>query len=596
MNLLENISKIVADAFENSGYDRKFGNISISNRPDLCEFQCNGALAGAKLYKKNPLEIAKEVSEILKNDEAFSSVEFVPPGFINIILNENYILGFMKDKNNFKDFIDDVQTDTIVLDYGGPNVAKPLHVGHMRSANIGEAIKRIGKAVGNNVIGDVHLGDWGMPLGLVIAEIKERYPDLNYFKADFKKSLDGISDVCPVTVEQLAEIYPAASEKSKSDEEFKKKALEMTSKLQNRENGIYDLWEKIIEISILDIKKIYGVLNVEFDYWYGESNASPYIPKLLDALNDKNLMYESDGAYVVDVAQEDDKITIPPTLILKSDGSQLYTTTDLATIIQREEDFKPNQYIYLTDSRQSLHFTQVFRCAKKAKIVPESTNLNHISFGTINGADGKPLKTRDGKAKSLEELITEMYDAALKKVTENFKEHNVDEKLLKEKEEVAMKVGVAALKFGDLYNYRSTDYVLDVNKFVSFEGKTGPYLLYTVARINSIVNKYKSELKKDCDGQINNIKIYSDIEKQLIMKLLLTEDVLVKSFNDRAPNMVCEHIYEISAAFNKFYDKSRIIAEENTEKQTSWITLCLLVRDFIISLLDVLAIETVERM
>ena len=596
MNLLENISKIVADAFENSGYDRKFGNISISNRPDLCEFQCNGALAGAKLYKKNPLEIAKEVSEILKNDEAFSSVEFVPPGFINIILNENYILGFMKDKNNFKDFIDDVQTDTIVLDYGGPNVAKPLHVGHMRSANIGEAIKRIGKAVGNNVIGDVHLGDWGMPLGLVIAEIKERYPDLDYFKADFKKSLDGISDVCSVTVEQLAEIYPAASEKSKSDEEFKKKALEMTSKLQNRENGIYDLWEKIIEISILDIKKIYGVLNVEFDYWYGESNASPYIPKLLDALNDKNLMYESDGAYVVDVAQEDDKITIPPTLILKSDGSQLYTTTDLATIIQREEDFKPNQYIYLTDSRQSLHFTQVFRCAKKAKIVPESTNLNHISFGTINGADGKPLKTRDGKAKSLEELITEMYDAALKKVTENFKEHNVDEKLLKEKEDVAMKVGVAALKFGDLYNYRSTDYVLDVNKFVSFEGKTGPYLLYTVARINSIVNKYKSELKKDCDGQINNIKIYSDIEKQLIMKLLLTEDVLVKSFNDRAPNMVCEHIYEISAAFNKFYDKSRIIAEENTEKQTSWITLCLLVRDFIISLLDVLAIETVERM
>jgi len=596
MNLLENISKIVADAFENSGYDRKFGNISISNRPDLCEFQCNGALSGAKLYKKNPLEIAKEVSEILKNDEAFSSVEFVPPGFINIILNENYILGFMKDKNNFKDFIDDVQTDTIVLDYGGPNVAKPLHVGHMRSANIGEAIKRIGKAVGNNVIGDVHLGDWGMPLGLVIAEIKERYPDLDYFKADFKKNLDGISDVCPVTVEQLAEIYPAASEKSKSDEEFKKKALEMTSKLQNRENGIYDLWEKIIEISILDIKKIYGVLNVEFDYWYGESNASPYIPKLLDALNDKNLMYESDGAYVVDVAQEDDKITIPPTLILKSDGSQLYTTTDLATIIQREEDFKPNQYIYLTDSRQSLHFTQVFRCAKKAKIVPESTNLNHISFGTINGADGKPLKTRDGKAKSLEELITEMYDAALKKVTENFKEHNVDEKLLKEKEDVAMKVGVAALKFGDLYNYRSTDYVLDVNKFVSFEGKTGPYLLYTVARINSIVNKYKSELKKDCDGQINNIKIYSDIEKQLIMKLLLTEDVLVKSFNDRAPNMVCEHIYEISAAFNKFYDKSRIIAEENTEKQTSWITLCLLVRDFIISLLDVLAIETVERM
>ncbi len=595
MNIINEISEIISEAFEKCGYDKNLGKIALSNRPDLCQFTCNGAMAGAKLYKKPPLAIANEIVEKIHSNEVFdcykeesalrkdifSKIEAVPPGFINISLKNEFFENYINKIKSFDDLISQKFSDKIILDYGGPNVAKPLHIGHLRSAIIGESIKRISKALGYNTIGDIHLGDWGLPMGLIITEIKERYPNLVYFQDNYTPSE---SDSLPFGIDELNEIYPTASSKSKLSDEYKLNAQEATKKLQNKDIGYYELWKKFVALSIEDSKKIYADLNVDFDLWYGESTCRDYIQKLVNTLIEKGITYESEGALVVDVKTEEDKLEIPPIIIRKSDGAQLYSTTDLATIMQRIEMFDPNQIIYLTDNRQSLHFTQVFRCARKGEILPNKTKLEHIGFGTMNGKDGKPYKTRDGGVMQLSELIKTITEKAYEEISDRISNETTE----KEKREIAQKVGIAALKFGDLYNHRSRDYIFDMDRFISFEGKTGPYLLYNTARINSIIKKTGS------DG--GRIRIFSDTEFDIIFKILFTEDIILRSFNEKAPNYLCEHVYEIASLFSKFYSESNIINEESEEIRKSRISLINLVKEVIISILDLLAIEHVDKM
>ncbi len=579
------LSEIVAKAFEECGYDSKLGNVIVSDRLDLCQFQCNGAFAGAKLYRKAPIIIAKEVAEVLSKNPIFAKAEAVNPAFINLTVTDEYLASYCDTIANDEHLgIPQVEKETtVVIDYGGPNVAKPLHIGHLRSAVIGEALKRLARSSGMKVIGDVHLGDWGMPMGLVIAELMERNPDWKCFSEDF----DADKDKAPtLDVNELNEIYPYASAKSKQDEAFKEKAHTITAQLQARKPGYYALWQEIIRASVEDLKKSYSKLSVDFDYWYGESDADDYIAPLLQVLESKGLMYESDGAMIVDVAEESDKAPMPPVLIKKTDGSVLYDTTDLATIIQREEDFKPDSIWYVVDKRQALHFEQCFRCARKAGLVSDDTTLEHLGFGTMNGSDGKPYKTRDGGVMQLSMLLSTAYDAALQRIgRENFDSED-------EVKATAQKLAVACIKFGDLINHRSKDYIFDLDKFLSAEGKTGAYLLYMVTRIASVLRK----LGISDEGDIKIERIYTDSERELMLAIALTGEAFSHAVTERAPNYICENAYGLAVAFSKFYHDNHIASEEDEEKKSAWVNLLKLVKKLIVKHLDILAIEPVERM
>lgn len=582
--LTSRLTDIVSAAFKDCGYDPSLGAVSVSDRMDLCQFQCNGALSGAKLYHKAPIMIAKDIAAALCERKEFLRVEAVNPGFINITLTDEYLISCLKETAADPNLgvPQCKKPETIVIDYGGPNVAKELHIGHLRSAIIGESLKKIARATGRNVIGDVHFGDWGTPYGLTIAEYKVRYPDWPCFKEDFDPEKDVIPEI---DEDEMNKIYPYASAKSKEDPEFKTASRQTVVDLQNRRPGIYDLWKKIKDVSVKSVKKIYSRLSVDFDYWYGESDADVYTPQLIDILTEKGLLYESEGAQVVDVSEEGDKITVPPIIVKKSDNSSIYATWDLATIIQREKDFKPDRIWYLTDKRQNLHFTQVFRCAKKAGLVPETTELRHLGFGAMTGPDGKPFKTRDGGVMTLKSLIEMVDNAALEKLKDS-------EYVSGDREEAAHKIGMAALKFGDMQNQPIRDYVFDIDKFLSFDGKTGTYLLYTVTRINSILKKagvgYDDALQMD--------GIYSDGERELALLLALCGESYEKAFEDMAPSVICESAYNIAASFSKFYHDTRILTEEDPKKRESWLALCSLTRKVLIKLLDSLAIETVENM
>lgn len=578
------LTERLADAFAQKGYDPSLGTVTVSNRLDLCQFQCNGALSGAKLYHKAPIIIAREVAEALSGAEEFSKVEAVSPGFINLTLADAYLVKLINEISEDKNLgVPQCETpETIVIDYGGPNVAKPLHIGHLRSAIIGESLKRTARATGRKVIGDVHFGDWGTPYGLTIAEYKVRHPDWDCFKPDFDPSRDDLPEIIE---DEMNEIYPYASAKSKEDEEFKTTSRQTVVDLQNRKPGIYDLWKQIKDVSVESVKRNYERLSVDFDYWYGESDADVYTPELIKILTEKGLLRESDGAQVVDVAEEGDKITVPPIIVKKSDNSSIYATFDLDTIIQRERDFKPQRIWYLTDKRQSLHFVQVFRCAKKAGLVPPETELRHLGFGAVTGPDGKPFKTRDGGVMRLSDLIDTVEEAAFEKLKDS-------EYILEDKREAAHKIGIAALKFGDLSNQPTKDYIFDLDKFLSFDGKTGTYLLYTVTRINSILKKagVSYEDKPAVGG------IFSDVERELALELLLSGEGFEKAFNDMAPSALCESAYSIASTFSKFYHDTRILTEESDEKRNSWLALSSLTRRLLVKLLDCLAIETVENM
>ena len=584
--LLDLISKEVMDAFEKAGYKREAGRVSVSNRPDLCEYQCNGAMALAKECKCAPINIANAVSDALKESRVFESVEAVMPGFINMNLSPAFLADYVVKMSESDKFgIDLPKRETIIVDYGGPNVAKALHVGHLRPAIIGESIKRILKFMGHKVIGDVHMGDWGTPMGLVMTELRERKPDLPYFDESYTGDYPKEP---PFTVADLEEIYPTASAKSKEDPDYKARALEATLKLQNGVRGYRALWDHIMNVSVNDMKRIYEKLNVEFDLWNGESTVQYLIPDMVKEMKESGVAYESDGAIVIDVKKDTDTKEIPPCIVVKSDGASLYNTTDLATIKERVIKYDPDQMIYITDKRQDLYFEQVFRAALKAGLVSDKVTLSHIGFGTMNGKDGKPFKTRDGGVMRLEYLIKDIQDKMYEKIKEN---KNIDDA---EARKTADIVGLSALLYGDLSNQAVKDYVFDIDRFISFEGNTGPYILYTIVRIKSIISKYKEQ-----GGDLSTLKIGTPVnasQKDLMKVLASLSQTMEGAAAELAPHRVCAFIYDLANAFNSFYHETKILSEENEARKGEFIALINFTKNVLEACIDMLGFEAPERM
>ena len=581
------IAEELAAAFEAAGYDRNYAKVTLSNRPDLCEYQCNGAMAGAKAYHKAPIMIAQDVVAKLEGSGCFCDVQAVNPGFINLKLDERFVADYLDEMETDED-LGLNKTDNpkmIVIDYGGPNVAKPLHVGHLRSAIIGESVKRIARKMGHNVLGDIHLGDWGYQMGLIITELNERKPELPYFDENFKGEYPAEA---PFTISELEEIYPTASGKAKEDEEYRERALHATYLLQNGHKGYTAIWNHIMHVSVNDLKKNYANLNVDFDLWKGESDAQAYIPDMIERLKKEGFAHVDDGALVIDVQEESDTKEIPPCMIQKSDGASLYGTTDLATLVQRVEDYHPDKVIYVVDKRQELHFVQVFRAAKKTGIVPSETELKFLGFGTMNGKDGKPFKTREGGVMRLENLIAEIQEEMYKKITDN---RTVEEE---EAKNTAKTVGMAAIKYGDLSNQASKDYVFDVDRFTSFEGNTGPYILYTIVRIKSILNKYQEEGKAVTGLKVN--QQCGESEKALMLALVKYKEMMENAYEELAAHKICAYIYDLANAFNHFYHETKILAEENEAKKQGYIALLILTKKVLESCIDVLGFEAPERM
>lgn len=587
-SILNIITEEVSNAFKEKGYDKSYGKVTLSNRPDLCQYQCNGGLAAAKQYKKAPSMIASDVVEILENSKLFDKVEVINPGFINIDLCPDFMATYLDDmsKNEQFGFEKTKEPKTIIIDYGGPNVAKPLHVGHLRSAVIGESIKRLGRYVGHEVIGDVHLGDWGLQIGLIITELKKRKPELVYFDDDF---VGTYPEESPFTISELEEIYPAANEYSKNHPEYKEEAKQAIYLLQNGHKGYTALWNHILEVSITDLKKNYDNLNVYFDLWKKESDAQEYIPDMIRYMKENNYTRISEGALVIDVKEDTDTKEVPPCMILKSDGATLYNTTDLATIVEREKLFDPDSIIYVVDKRQELYFEQIFRAAKKTKLLDDSVDLTFLGFGTMNGKDGKPFKTRDGGVMRLENLIENINIEVYNKMMEN---REIPEE---EAREIAKTVGLAALKYGDLSNQASKDYIFDIDRFTSFEGNTGPYILYTIVRIKSILKRYEEMI-----GRVNeNTTIRSyEIKSQINLMLETTKfsEIIASAYEEHAPHKICKYVFDLSDAFNSFYHENKIIAEEDKKKQESWISLIKLVLGVLETCIDILGFEAPERM
>ena len=585
--LLELITIDMREAFAKAGYDEELAKVTLSNRPDLCEYQCNGAMAGAKKYKKAPFMIAEDVAENLKDSVYFETVDVVKPGFINLKLSPECAASYLNEMaGEAKLGVEDEKDPrTVMIDYGGPNVAKPLHVGHLRSAIIGESVKRIIRFKGNQVIGDIHLGDWGYQMGLIITELKKRQPELPYFDESFEGEYP---KEAPFTIGELEEIYPTASAYAKENEEYREEALHATYLLQNGYRGYRAIWNHIMNVSVADLKKNYERLNVEFDLWKGEADAQQYIPDMVRMLKDKGFARYDEGALVVDVQEETDNKEVPPCMILKSDGAALYDTTDLATLVEREKDYQPDEVIYVVDKRQELHFTQVFRCAKKTGIVRPETELKFLGFGTMNGKDGKPFKTREGGVMRLENLIREIDEEMYKKIMDN---RTVEEK---EAEQTAQTVGLAAIKYGDLSNQASKDYIFDVDRFTSFEGNTGPYILYTIVRIKSILNKYQEN-----GGSMEGLEIRpaeNSCEKALMLQVLKFNDVFDAVYTEAAPHKLCAYIYELANEFNKFYHETKILSEEDEQKRAGYIALLDLAKRVLETCIDLLGFEATERM
>lgn len=600
--LIDLISEEVKEAFNKAGYNPDYGKTNLSNRPDLCEFQCNGAMAAAKEYHKAPIAIAEDVVSHLEGNAMFSEVEALKPGFLNFRIAEEflgeYVEGMLTDERFGLEKTN--KPLTIMIDYGGPNVAKPLHVGHLRSAVIGESVKRISRFMGHNVIGDVHLGDWGLQMGLIITELKLRKPELVYFD----ESYDGdYPDDAPFTLAELEEIYPTASGKSKEDDDYKEAALQATKELQAGRRGYRALLNHILTISVTDLKKNYEKLNVSFDLWKGESDAQEYIADMVQGMKDKGLAYESEGALVVDVKEDTDKKEVPPCMILKSDGASLYTTTDLATLVWRVNDYNPDRIIYVVDNRQEMHFVQVFRCAKKAGIVKEDTSLEFLGFGTMNGLDGKPFKTRDGGVMRLEYLLNDTNEKMYSKITDN---NNMTDD---EAKEVASIVSLAAIKYGDLSNQASKDYIFDIDKFTSSEGNTGPYILYTIVRIKSILNKYlegltiKSILNKyakeplyDLPDELHINAPDNESSKKLMLELVKFQNAILSAYDESAPHKICAFLYDVCNAFNHFYHETKILSCEDEDKKKGYIALLYLTKSVLECCIDLLGFYAPDKM
>ena len=587
--LLDILTEQFATVLAECGYDEKYAKVTVSNRPDLCEYQCNGAMALAKAHKKAPIMIAQEIVEKLSDSEIFEEITAVNPGFINMKISENFLATYIDDMAADEKAGCDVNENPkkVVIDYGGPNVAKPLHVGHLRSAIIGETLKRLYRFKGDEVIGDVHLGDWGLQMGLIIEQLRVEQPELVYFDESYTGEYPSEA---PFTISELEKIYPTASARSKEDEAFKEKAHIATLELQKGKPAYRALWKHILNVSIADLKNNYKNLNVDFDVWKGESDAEPYIPAMVDEMISSGLAHESQGAMVVDVMEESDTKEIPPCIIRKSDGAALYATSDLATIIQRVQDYKPDEIIYLADKRQEMHFTQVFRTARKAGIVDKSIKLIYEGFGTMNGKDNKPFKTREGGVMRLETLLSDVNEAVYGKMMENRQESEETAR------EISKIVGLAAVKYGDLSNQTSKDYIFDTERFASFEGNTGPYILYTIVRIKSILDKYASTVCEPTELKNGVNKSLTPSEKALMMELSKFNATIDSAYEELAPYKICSYIYDLSNAFNTFYHDNKIMGEEDKEKQAGFIKLLMITKKALEMSIDILGFTAPDRM
>ncbi|MBS5664756.1 MAG: arginine--tRNA ligase [Roseburia sp.] len=586
-NIITLLQEELSAAFEKAGYEQKYAKVTLSNRPDLCQYQCNGALAAAKQYHKAPIQIANEVVEKLEDSSTFKEIVAQMPGFINMTVSDAFLADFVNHMNEDEMFGCDKadKPETIVIDYGGANVAKPLHVGHLRSAVIGESIKRTARYLGHKVVGDVHLGDWGLQIGLIITELKHRQPELVYFEENY----DGeYPTEPPFTMSDLEEIYPYASGYSKEHEDYKEEAQTATAELQAGRRGYLALWQHIINVSVADLRKIYTRLNVEFDLWKKESDAQPYIPQMVQDMKDGGYAHIDQGALVVDVQEESDTKEIPPCMILKSNGATLYNTTDLATIVERRKLFDPSRIIYVVDKRQSLYFEQVFRCARKTQIIGDDVDLIFVGFGTMNGKDGKPFKTRDGGVLRLEQLLSDVES----EVREKMADRDMDEDILND---AAAKIGLAAIKYGDLSNQASKDYVFDVDRFTSFEGNTGPYILYTIVRTKSLNAKIEAQ-GINVDGDARILPAQNKTVTDVMLALSKWSDTVSAAYQEQAPHKICQFVYELCDAYNKFYHENKILANEDVQERQSWIVLSRLVGSVLEQAIDLLGLEAPDRM
>ena len=570
------------EIIKESGYEIEKVVLVPSSRPDLGEYQFNGVMELAKINKMNPRIIADSIVEKMKESSDYSDVNVAGPGFINITFSEEILAKYIDEVS--KDVNVNVEKQNkkkIVIDYGGPNVAKALHVGHLRSANIGEALKRLAREVDCEVIGDVHLGDWGRPLGLVILELKKRHPDWVYFDENYEGEYP---ENCPIENKDLEEIYPYASGKAKEDEEYLEEARIITTKLQQKEKGYYDLWKQIVKISTDNVKSIYDKLNVDFDLWYGESDADEYVEPVINYLKEKGLTRESEGALVIDVSKESDSTEIPPLLLVKSNGAVSYETTDLATIWQRMKDFNPDEIWYVVDKRQELHFEQVFRAAYKSGIVPENVKLEFVGFGTMNGKDGKPFKTRDGGVMRLGDLMETVREETLKKFNPNITGE--------ERDIISEKVSVGALKYADLLPNRSTDYIFDIEKFSDFNGKTGVYILYSTVRMRSLLSK-----AKEAGVEIGPVtKFVNETDRNVALKLLEMPSSINEAMYDKSLSEISEYLYQVINTYNNFYNANKVLGEEDVELKKSWLGLTKATYNSVSVLLNILGIEEPEKM
>ena len=585
--VIEILQEELSAAFEKAGYDKKYAKVGVSNRPDLCQYQCNGALAAAKEYHKAPIQMANEVVELLNGSDSFKEIVAQAPGFINMTVSDKFLADYINEMavSETLGLEKAEKPETIVIDYGGANVAKPLHVGHLRSAVIGESIKRTARYLGHKVVGDVHLGDWGLQIGLIITELKHRKPELVYFDENFDGEYPAEP---PFTMSDLEEIYPYASGYSKEHPEYKEEAQTATAELQSGRRGYLALWQHIINVSVADLKKIYTKLNVEFDLWKKESDAQPYIPQMVQDMKDGGYAHIDQGALVVDVKEDTDTKEIPPCMILKSNGATLYNTTDLATIVERRRLFDPDEIIYVVDKRQSLYFEQVFRCARKTKIIGEDVKLEFVGFGTMNGKDGKPFKTRDGGVLRLEKLLEDVNEQVLDKM----KDRDMDKDMI---DDAAAKISLAAIKYGDLSNQASKDYIFDVERFTSFEGNTGPYILYTIVRTKSLLAKVKAQnITVDENSTIEPAD--SKSETDVMLALTKWSETVNAAFEEHAPHKICQFVYELSDTFNKFYHENKIVTNENEKQRESYIKLSALVGKVLETAIDLLGLEAPERM
>ena len=581
MSIIKKLTQDLQKIVKQAGYEVENLVLQPSGRKDLGQYQLNDAMTLAKKYGKNPRMIAEDITKLLELDNRFTNINIAGPGFINITLTDEYLVEVLnKISKDISLNIDKEDPKKIVIDFGGANVAKALHVGHLRSANIGEALKRLARVLGHEVLGDAHLGDYGRPLGLVVLEIKKMYPELPYFDESYQGDYSEVE--LPITNEDLEKIYPLASTKSKEDEEYLEEAREVTAKIQSKTRGYYDVWKKVIEISKADIKEVYDTLNVFYELWLGESDAVEYVPELNEIFEAAGVLEESEGAKIVEVKEDTDNAPMPPLLFLKSNGTLSYQTTDLATILHRVKEFNPDEMWYVTDNRQSLHFEQVFRAARKVNLVRDDVVLEHIPFGTMNGKDGKPFKTRDGGVMSLKNLISLVKEETIKRIALNV----TDE----EKEQISETVAIAALKYADSLPYRATDYIFEIEKFADLEGKTGSYILYSTIRMKSLLKKAEG-LKQEQMYFIN-----SETEKDIALTILSLPTVLLKSKEAKSLNDIAEYLYKLTSLYNKFYAENKVLVEENQQLQESWLVLTKLVYDINILLLDVLGLKVPEKM